>query len=442
MFGRSRKLMLIAFFTALIIILVNLAWWVFYNRTEVLLDKQLSRRLSAIARTTSASFTPEIVQALISGDLEAYMKVTLVLEQALHSDSLSETFIISDNYLYIATTLYETDSSYFLTELNAPYIDSLFYGMSDGIVVTPSYKTGKIYLRSAFAPLLDSDGSIVAVLGVEADVDYFDSLADLRQNLYFSVGLSVVGGLLFGLLFILFQRRINSAEQILFMNETQVFMGRMVAVVAHEIRNPLMIIRASAERLAKKHREQENQFIIEEVDRLNEIVSGYLDFARGTEGTFVKSGKTAKINLEGLVVDLRKYLRDKYPSEDIIWLENNNPSDLVIESYPRSLRQVLLNLLINSADACLAASCPIELGIAVEEKENTVVVTVKDHGPGITGKNVARLFEPFYTTKQSGSGLGLYLSKKIVAEMGGEIDIKSRSGTTEVIITLPKTPGK
>ena len=434
--------MLIAFFTALIIILVNLAWWVFYNRTEVLLDKQLSRRLSAIARTTSASFTPEIVQALISGDLEAYMKVTLVLEQALHSDSLSETFIISDNYLYIATTLYETDSSYFLTELNAPYIDSLFYGMSDGIVVTPSYKTGKIYLRSAFAPLLDSDGSIVAVLGVEADVDYFDSLADLRQNLYFSVGLSVVGGLLFGLLFILFQRRINSAEQILFMNETQVFMGRMVAVVAHEIRNPLMIIRASAERLAKKHREQENQFIIEEVDRLNEIVSGYLDFARGTEGTFVKSGKTAKINLEGLVVDLRKYLRDKYPSEDIIWLENNNPSDLVIESYPRSLRQVLLNLLINSADACLAASCPIELGIAVEEKENTVVVTVKDHGPGITGKNVARLFEPFYTTKQSGSGLGLYLSKKIVAEMGGEIDIKSRSGNTEVIITLPKTPGK
>jgi signal transduction histidine kinase len=66
---------------------------------------------------------------------------------------------------------------------------------------------------------------------------------------------------------------------------------------------------------------------------------------------------------------------------------------------------------------------------------------VIDHGPGLNKKERRRVFTPFYTTKQSGSGLGLYLSKKIVVEMGGELIIESVPGQkTEVIISLPKAP--
>jgi membrane-bound ClpP family serine protease len=81
-------------------------------------------------------------------------------------------------------------------------------------------------------------------------------------------------------LFLWGQRRINAAEEKLFLGETHAHLGRMVAVVAHELRNPLMIIRGSAERLVKKTDAPEAGYVVEEIDRLNQIVTGYLDFAR------------------------------------------------------------------------------------------------------------------------------------------------------------------
>ncbi|MDH4035225.1 MAG: hypothetical protein OEV80_15650, partial [candidate division Zixibacteria bacterium] len=284
MFASSGKLLAVAVFTILLILAVNLAWWLFYDRTEQMLDQQLSRRLAAVAGTTALSLDPTTIDNLVIGDIEAWLRVNELLTEARNSDSLSEVFILDDNYTYLATTSTATDSVYFLAGLNAVYVDSLFYSETERPIVTQAYPSGSIILKSAFVPLFDELGSISAVLGIEASVDYFDAMADLKQNLYLSSAVSVLGGLLFGLLFILVQRRLNKAQQQLFMTETHAYLGRMVAVVAHEIKNPLMIIRASAERLAKKQKAPESEFVIEEVDRLNQIVSGYLDFAKGGRG--------------------------------------------------------------------------------------------------------------------------------------------------------------
>ena len=102
-----------------------------------------------------------------------------------------------------------------------------------------------------------------------------------------------------------------------------------------------------------------------------------------------------------------------------------------------------MNLLINGAEACLEVEKPVKLGLASALKSDRVEIKITDFGRGLSKKDMKKVFSPFYTTKQSGSGLGLYLSRKIIDEMGGELKIESEPGVkTEVIIKLPKEPGK
>ena len=180
---------------------------------------------------------PEIIDNLERGDLQAYDEVALGLEEIRSEDSLSELFILNEFYRYVFTTSLEADSVYFLKELNGVFIDSLFFGFTERALVTPAYRSGQVYLKSAFAPLFDANGYLIAVLGVEASVDYFDDLYALKKNLYYSSGLSVLGGLLFGVVFLILQARLNRIEHRLFLGESHAYMGRMVAVVAHELKN-------------------------------------------------------------------------------------------------------------------------------------------------------------------------------------------------------------
>ena len=438
MFSGSKRLIAVAIFIIVVIALVNVVWWLYYDRTEQLLDQQLSRRLAAVAGSGSSAFDPALIDNLALYDADAYIEATDILEKIRRSDSLAEVFIVDQSYLLLASTSVQSETIYFLAELNGEYIDSVFFSLADVTVVTPSYQTGQIFLKSAFAPLTDHDGMVVAVLGVEASIDYFDVLFDLRANLYYSSLVSVIGGLILGLIFMLFQRQINRAEQQLYLNQTHSYLGRMVAVVSHELKNPLMIIRASAERIYKKVQSEESQFIIEEVDRLNQIATGYLDFA-GAKDRFLDNDRIETVNLAELIANIKKHFQGKYPEHEVAWLDGKIDPGLFIETYPRSLRQVILNLLINGADACLGASKPIKLGVFARVRNGNVSIEIIDHGPGIGKKELKRIFTPFYTTKQSGSGLGLYLTKKIIEEMGGFVDIESRKGEmTKLIINLPK----
>ncbi len=439
MFVGTKKFVLIALFTALLIILVNLAWWFYYQKTESLLETQLARRLSALAGTAALAFQSNQVENLTAGDVDAYLTALALLQGVCATDSLAEAFVLAEDHRYLLTTVVEPDSLYFLADLNSGVIDSLFFGLTEQPLVTPTYPSGNMFLKSAFAPLFDRDGLVIAVLGLEANVDYFDALRDLRSNLYYASGLSLAGGLLLGLLFLLLQRRINRAEQQLFMGDTHAHLGRMVAVVAHELKNPLMIIRGSAERIAKKTDLPEAAYVIEEIDRLNGIVTGYLDFAK-SGGSLLANDQLQTVRLDDLMSGVRKHLADKYRDESIQWLESA-PCGLDISTYPRSLRQVLLNLLINGVETCREAGKPIMIGLAACRDDDSVRITVTDRGAGIGKKDLKRIFTPFHTTRPTGSGLGLYLSKRIINQMGGAIRLSSILGeTTTVEITLPLNP--
>jgi signal transduction histidine kinase len=265
-------------------------------------------------------------------------------------------------------------------------------------------------------------------------------LSDLRQNLYYSTGFSLLIGLLLGLIFIFYQRRMGHVEERLFLSETHAYLGRMVAVVSHEIKNPLMIIRAAGERLKKQTDSDESRFVIEEVDRLDQIVTGYLDFARaGSDRTkYLGHESTEEINFSTLSKNLRRHLTEKYRDAEIVWLGGKLDLQLSFVGYPRALRQVLLNLLINGSEACLAAGRSISIGLNAERSGRSIRLNVVDRGAGISKKEMARIGSPFYTTRRTGSGLGLYLCRELVEEMNGTLKINSTEGEgTTVTVELP-----
>lgn len=434
----SKRFLTIALFTAMLIVLVNFAWWIYYRRTADLLEQQLSRRLVSITQSTASSLSPQLVEGLILGDLDAYSRIISRLETIRIADSLAELFIVDDNYSYLATTAQDADSDYFLASLNGPYIDSLLFGFTYEVISTETYQTGDLYLKSAFAPLLDASGQVVGILGVEANVDYFEDLTDVRRNVILTAVIAIAGGLVLGVLFLLLQQNLNRAEQQLFLSQTHSYLGRMVAVVSHEIKNPLMIIRASAERLARRTDAEEARYILEETDRLNGIVTGYLDFAK-PEGQVLASEAREAFDLGELVANVKKHLEAKFAGQQITWLDEGTATPLQMVGYRRSLRQILLNILINAAEACFSKSDSATIGIGIRQDGDRVKLTITDQGPGITRKDLKKVLAPFYTTKQTGSGLGLYVSHRLLEEMGGELTIDSHPGQgTRVVIELPK----
>jgi signal transduction histidine kinase len=434
----------IVIFTALIILLVNLSWWLFYARTEQSFENQLSHRLAAIAIIGASLLKSPLADSLAAGYLGAYDSTLEIIENIRLADSLSEVFIIDADYRYLATTLPEPDSVYYLAALNYPYIDSIFSlnwlseiaVMDNRPLVTRGYRAGDVLLKSAFVPLYDTVGAVLAVLGVEADVDYADVLFGLRNNLYLSSAISVGAGVIFGLFFFLIQRKINAAEQSLFLSKSQANLGRMVAVVSHEIKNPLMIIRASAERLQKGGMKEAN-FIIEETDRLNGIVTGYLDFASGK-----KKVKREPVDLKILLPRIVEQFAPRLASEGISLSLKPIEDTAVAEGDPVALRQVLINFILNGADAVRGKQNG-RVEVECRTDSGHIVIEVADNGPGIRQRDLKSIFDSFYTTKTTGSGLGLYHSRRLVREMAGKIGVKSTPGgpTRFMVVLHPADKG-
>ena len=210
-------------------------------------------------------------------------------------------------------------------------------------------------------------------------------------------------------------------------------LGRLSTVVAHEIRNPLMIIK-SAVRHLRRHDSPDvvdtARSIDEEVARLNGVVTGVLDFARPIDFTFGAA-------------DLGAICRD---AAQAVTAADNLPIDVHAESAPivtdaERLRGVLVNLLTNAQQAVTnrpspPAGVPIRLETAREAGRWRI--TVSDRGTGISREDLPHVFDPFFTTRRTGSGLGLAIARNVIEGLGGVLRVESRpnEGTT-VTIELP-----
>jgi signal transduction histidine kinase len=211
-------------------------------------------------------------------------------------------------------------------------------------------------------------------------------------------------------------------------------LGEMAAGLAHEIRNPLGSIKASAQFLAESaepagKRDPSHEFlgiIVEEVDRLNRVVSSFLDYARPTAGSHEPLDPTATVERT------LQLLRPELGPELVLAMELA-PSLPAVRIDPERLRQVLLNLIQNAAQAMDGRG---KLSIRTSVLERTVEIAVSDTGPGLPARVRENLFVPFVTTKDRGTGLGLAISQRIVSAAGGRIEARASTdgpGTTFVV---------
>jgi signal transduction histidine kinase len=214
-------------------------------------------------------------------------------------------------------------------------------------------------------------------------------------------------------------------------------MGEMAAGISHEIRNPLGIIRSSAELLKKKiaKTDPQNSFpdiIIEEASRLNRIITDFINFAKPREPNMTLC------RLEEIIDKNITFLEAQNKEKGYIIKKNfqNHLPEIMADS--TMLYQSFLNILINAMQ-----SMPDGGRILVEISSNDHWVTVHfdDEGQGIPSEILDKIWDPFFTTKDQGTGLGLGIVKNIIESHGGGIQIVNRPVCgTRVTIELPVKP--
>ncbi|MDQ0917269.1 PAS domain-containing sensor histidine kinase [Paenibacillus sp. V4I5] len=225
-------------------------------------------------------------------------------------------------------------------------------------------------------------------------------------------------------------------EELLLKSEKLSVVGQLAAGVAHEIRNPLTSLRGFVQLLQTKmdNYDEYFQIMLAELDRINYIVSEFLVIAKPQAVSFEMK-------------DLRKILQDVISLLDTqailsdVQIHTTFDSDIpLINCEENQLKQVVINILKNAIEA-MTDGGTIEILMKVDD--DTIVIRFIDQGCGISEERIAMLGEPFYTTKEKGTGLGLMVSQKIIEAHHGSLHIKSQIGIgTTVDLILPLDPNK
>lgn len=231
--------------------------------------------------------------------------------------------------------------------------------------------------------------------------------------------------------------RLKETQKYLKESETFASLGKMSAMVAHEIRNPLGAISNSLGALKRYSSLGRDDLeligIVEkEMDRLNNMTEDFLSFARPSQL------KTELINIHPLIEETIALLRSGKNGWLEVRIERSFAPDVPLLLLDRNrFKQILLNLLINARQATPAGG-EISISTRVKQSENEVEITIADTGAGMSQEVLSQVFQPFFTTKDSGLGLGLNIVHKIVKEHNGYILLSSTPAKgTHVQLNFP-----
>ncbi|MFA6216757.1 MAG: PAS domain S-box protein [Candidatus Omnitrophota bacterium] len=319
-------------------------------------------------------------------------------------DGTSPEFYVGKNYFdlfpneenkLIFTKVLETGETY------SAYAETLVNGVDPGEV--------KTYWDWSLQPVKDSAGSIEGLLFILVDVTSRKlaegELAKTQKELAEAKHLSVI--------------------------------GMLAATVAHELRNPLGVIRTAAYNIRRKtlnspFLESHLGNIEKKVIESDQIISNLLFYSR------IKMPRYEQVNLCGILEECVATAKNNFPKAKVALKKNfSGVHGLYIEVDPLQIKEVFSNILNNAYQALPDEKGKIEVEAALDDLSGMVSVSFIDSGVGIDPENLQKLAEPFFTTKTKGTGLGLTVCYHIVNLHGGKLEVKSQKGHTVFTVKLP-----
>jgi len=448
---RPRVYWTLGFIGALVLVINGT---VFYSirTSQRMLDVELGKRLEGTAQIAALLVRPEQVRALSASVRDsAAAAVDSVTDFVVQMDAIEASDKVRASWSRLAEGAEASNivlvdpRSHVLLRLNEPLgferdvltLDpaSLATALIGEPTHSPLYEKDRQYLRSGYAPVVDEEGQVLGAVIVEGASRAFRPLEAIRTSL---VGAAVFASILIVLIWLGYQRtlgHLNRIEENLRHTDLLASVGQVAAGVAHEIRNPLAVLRGAAQRLRKyenlnpAQRAELLAMIDEEVTRMGTVVQNFLDLSRRPKG------ETVAFELRPVLdrsLDILRVELDR--SKVTVDYEWDAPA-MVVEGDPSAMHHVFLNLALNARDVMKDGG---RLRVRVQGKRGEARIQFEDTGPGVPQAIRNKIFEPFYTTRATGTGLGLAFVDRIVTEHGGSVTVGSApSGGALFEIRLP-----
>lgn len=429
---RHRRLYvgLIVFLSMVVILSFIFVSWLFLNQLTDNLEEELGERLRSTALSTA-----QIIEALFdeSSKDQLYMyafQLKEILNRVKEGNQIQSAFLIREDFSVIAD---DENSLTFPAPRTYVQQDSIALESAWNGVAMPSalHEIEGEYFKSAYAPVINVDQEIMAVVVVEAPVQFFNTLKLYSRGLALLGLVSLIVVALFSIFVYWAISLLLQSYEKMRRSERLALMGQMAASMAHEIRNPLGIMKGTADVLRELYDNPDKpnelfDFIPLEIKRLNRLVNDFLSFARG-------------VNIEKKRGDLKQVLHRvagdfereeiNIPVEFLTEIDGNLPR---IEFDEDAIYRVVYNLALNGIQAMNHEGTLIfRLSHYSKKGDDFQKVEIQDTGCGIEG-DLTQIFDPFFTTKTKGTGLGLAISRQIIEKHGGWIEAASESakGTT------------
>ncbi len=234
--------------------------------------------------------------------------------------------------------------------------------------------------------------------------------------------------------------RVRRLEFAMRQSEKMAAVGQLAAGIAHEIRNPLASMSGSIQLLdagfSSEQAEEKKlmRIALREIDRLNNLITEFLDFVRP------ELMKDDPVDINAVLRDVLEMAKMNKNLRSEIRQVVQLGATQTIPGHRDKLKQAVLNIVMNAYQAMSDSENP-SIEVKSEDRENSVVVTIRDHGCGIDGVGLRRIFEPFHTTKPRGTGLGLAITHKIIENHAGRIYVESSKGSgTEFTLEFKINP--
>jgi signal transduction histidine kinase len=209
--------------------------------------------------------------------------------------------------------------------------------------------------------------------------------------------------------------------------------GQFVRDIAHEIRNPLNFISLSIDHLKEKYVPLENSkkekfesliiSIKQEIQRLNRLVGDFLDYGRPIQLSL------REVDLVGLIEEVMALVLAKAEKDNI---EINRQYEVLpkLSLDPELIKTCIFNIVLNAFQAMPDGG---RLTVSTKTSDGKVSVVIEDTGIGVSRENLSKVFDPFFSTKEKGLGLGLAMTKRVVEEHGGKVEFQSKEGKGSTI---------